>query len=153
MPQLELRLPPPLIAVLTGLLMWISANWLAQPGFNDLTANVLGYGFCAIGALLLVPSILSFRTFTTTINPTRPEQSSQLITTGVFGISRNPIYLGMLLLLIGWWFWVSNLISLLLVVVFFAYMTRFQIIPEERALQSIFGERFASYRKRVRRWI
>ena len=153
MPQLELRLPPPLVAAITGLLMWVFATLFAPFDFTGETSRFLAYGFSAVGSVLLIPAILAFITFKTTINPTPPEQSVQLITTGIFRLSRNPIYLGLLLMLVGWGIWLATPIALVVATLFPLLMTRFQIIPEERALETLFGEQFLAYKQRVRRWI
>lgn len=88
------------------------------------------------------------------MNPTKPDHASVLITAGIYGISRNPMYLGFLALLIGWSMYLANAVALILVPIgFVAYMDHFQIAPEERALQSLFGDAYTSYARRVRRWL
>ena len=89
----------------------------------------------------------------TTVNPFRPHQTSALVTSGVFRLSRNPIYLAFLLLLIGWALFLANLWALLLSPLFVRYMSRFQIKKEEGALESLFGQRYLDYKKRVRCWL
>ena len=100
--------------------------------------GILGIS-CDLGGLI------SFRIGKTTINPLRPETSSNLIITGIYRITRNPMYLGMAIILTGWAVYLSNLILLVWVVGFIAYITRFQVQPEERALDTLFGEEFAIY--------
>ncbi len=88
------------------------------------------------------------------MNPTKPDQASVLITAGIYGISRNPMYLGFLALLIGWSLYLANAVALILVPIgFVAYMNRFQIAAEERALKALFGDEYVSYARRVRRWL
>jgi len=76
-----------------------------------------------------------------------------MVDTGVYKISRNPMYLGLGLLLIAFVFYLKAIASLLVVVLFMIYMTRFQIFPEERAMIELFGDEYIDYMKRVRRWI
>jgi len=104
----------------------------------------LGIGFTAV---------LQFRKAQTTINPVNPESSSSLVATGIFSKTRNPMYLGVLLILTAWAIYLANPFTVIGLVVFVLYITRFQIIPEERVLTGIFGKDFKDYCSRVRRWI
>jgi len=83
----------------------------------------------------------------------KPQSSSVLVVSGVYKLTRNPMYLGFLLVLLGWAVFLSNVLAFLLLQAFIAYMNRFQIEPEERALASLFGQDFADYKSRVRRWL
>jgi protein-S-isoprenylcysteine O-methyltransferase Ste14 len=107
---------------------------------------------CAGGVLMLV-AVISFVLAKTTINPMRPEGASRLITTGIYRLSRNPIYLADVLLLAAWAVWLGSLVSLVLIAAFVGYIHHFQILPEERALRQIFGENYTAYCSRVRRWL
>ncbi len=150
---LELKVPPPVVLLLVALTMWIAARW--APAFAvDLPARTaIASGFALVGVGLGVAGVLRFRRAGTTVNPMRPGSTSSLVDSGVYRFSRNPIYLGDLLVLIGWAAWLSNGLSLLLAVAFVAYINRFQIEPEERALAELFGADFNAYRSKVRRWI
>jgi protein-S-isoprenylcysteine O-methyltransferase Ste14 len=106
-----------------------------------------------IGAFFFVASGMSFIKAKTTVNPMTPDETSSLVTSGIYKHTRNPMYLGCLFILIGWGLFLSNLYSLALSVGFVPYMNRFQILPEERALESIFGAEFLAYKERVRRWL
>ena len=107
---------------------------------------VLGFVTAGVG-------IVAFLWFETTVNPHHPERSSTLVTSGVFALTRNPMYLGLALLLAAWAFRLGSLPSLIFVSVFMAYLQRFQIEPEERQMQASFGEEFEGYARRVRRWL
>ena len=107
---------------------------------------VVGLGFDLLG-------LIAFRASRTTINPLRPERSTALVTGGVYRVTRNPMYVGMALLLLAWAVYLSSLLPFAGPAVFVLYITCFQIQPEERALQAIFGEDFARYAARVRRWL
>ena len=95
----------------------------------------------------------SFRRAKTTVNPMKPDSASSLVVSGIYDLTRNPMYLGFLVILVGWAFFLSNALGFIFLPLFVLYMNRFQIEPEERALASVFGEAFASYRSRVRRWL
>jgi protein-S-isoprenylcysteine O-methyltransferase Ste14 len=132
--------------------MWLATYWLK-------TVDVLGIlrwpmiaVFLALG--LLAP--IAARQFTrakTSVNPLNISKASSLLTTGVFAWSRNPMYLAMACILIAWALFLSVAWTLLGPVLFVAFITRFQIVPEERVLADKFGAEYAAYRERVRRWI
>lgn len=118
------------------------------------TGNLLTAALPALlGAALGVAGIKAFVHAKTTADPRRPHQTSTLVTSGIYRYTRNPMYLGLLLILTSWGLYLGNLLSGLFLVVFIAYMTRYQIIPEERLLQEKFGDKFRNYRAAVRRWV
>jgi protein-S-isoprenylcysteine O-methyltransferase Ste14 len=108
---------------------------------------------CAAGAAIALGGVLSFVRAKTTVNPLKPESSAALVSTGVYSFTRNPMYLGMALVLLAWAAYLYSIWALAGPALFAGYITRFQIVPEERALGGLFGDRFASYKKRVRRWL
>ena len=111
-------------------------------------------GAFVIAALVIgIWAVVDFRRAKTTVNPLKPEAASTLVVRGLFRWTRNPMYLAMLLLLLGWACLLSNWAALAILPLFVIYMNRFQIGPEERALQARFGAEFDHYRKRVRRWL
>jgi protein-S-isoprenylcysteine O-methyltransferase Ste14 len=133
--------------------MWLLAQ--VTPGF-DLPAalRVTALAACATAAVALgLAAVQSFRRARTTVNPLSPHACSVLVTSGVFRFSRNPMYLALFLALAGWGLYLANVFALLLAFAFVLYMDRFQIRPEERVLQRAFGQAFADYRRRVRRWL
>ena len=113
----------------------------------------LGIFVITIGFLLSIISIKSFIDNKTTINPLNLKKSTYLVTSGVFRFSRNPMYLGMLLFLLGTAIILNIIGGLIISILFIFYMNFFQIIPEEKALQNLFGKNYRNYRKTVRRWI
>jgi protein-S-isoprenylcysteine O-methyltransferase Ste14 len=153
MHRLELKIPPVVGVFIFAALMGFTArhapafNWRI-PGRPGLSAFVAFTGL-AIGAA----AAFLCRRARTTLDPTRPAAASALITSGVFGRSRNPIYVGMLLLLLAWALHIGNLLAFLFLPGFVLYMNRFQIIPEEKFLLSRFGDAFSAYQSRVRRWL
>jgi len=149
---LELKVPPPLVALVTGLLMWLAAKLvppLALPGVARIAVAVV---FAGVGVGLAMSGVLTFRRAKTTVNPTTPAAASALVRTGVFRFTRNPMYLGLLLCLVAWAIILSSVLALLIAPLFVVYMNRFQIAPEERALAALFGDNFAAYKRDVRRW-
>jgi protein-S-isoprenylcysteine O-methyltransferase Ste14 len=104
------------------------------------------------GGAVALAGVLAFRRARTTVNPLRPDSASQLVVAGIYRHTRNPMYLGMALWLLAWGLWLDVPPALLGVPAFVLYLNRFQIAPEERALQALFGADFAGYCARVRRW-
>ena len=153
MKSLEVKIPPPAVAAAIALAMWGTsrlAPLLEIPGVWRLgtAAAILlaGIGFSAGG-------VLAFRRARTTLNPTKPEQASSLVRSGVYRITRNPMYVGLLCVLVAWAVFLSSAWALLGPVVYVLYIGRFQIAPEERALAALFGSEFADYQAKVRRWL
>lgn len=150
---LELKVPPVLVGAIAAVLMWLTA-WalpavnLALPG--RLPATILA---ALAGGVFAVAGIVEFRRARTTANPLKPANASSLVRGGIYKLSRNPMYFGMALLLLGWGIYLANPVCLAVLFAFVAYMNRFQILPEEKALEALFGEEFAAYRKSVPRWI
>lgn len=150
---LDLKVPPLAAVVLTAALMWLGAKALPSSGFALPGRPWLAGGIATAGALVACLGVVSFRRARTTVNPLHPENATALVTSGVYRWTRNPMYLGFLLLLLGWTAWLSNAAALVLLSGFVVFLDRFQIRPEERALESRFGGEFAAYRARVRRWL
>tara|TARA_B110000967_G_C18890821_1_gene567245 strand:- start:2157 stop:2525 length:369 start_codon:yes stop_codon:yes gene_type:complete len=107
---------------------------------------ITGFGFAISG-------MVSFRAASTTVNPLQPDQASALVTSGVYRITRNPMYIGLATVLIGWSTFLGAPLGLVGVVGFMAYIQHFQIIPEEQALVRLFGAEFEAYQASVRRWL
>ncbi len=105
------------------------------------------------GAAFLVPAVVSFILHNTTVNPRSPSNATSLVTSGVFNISRNPMYVGMLFQLLAFVLWLGELSALFAAVIFFISIDRFQIRSEEQSLRKKFGEAFTEYAKRVPRWL
>jgi protein-S-isoprenylcysteine O-methyltransferase Ste14 len=150
---LALKFPPLGLVVIAAALMWIASS--ASPIFDVVlpAKSFLAAGLALIGALTCVSGIVSFRHSKTTVNPMKPEEASSLVTSGIYKYTRNPMYLGFVLLLLGWAALLSNLAALALLPAFIVYITSFQIMPEEHALASLFPHAYPAYRARVRRWI
>ena len=106
-----------------------------------------------VGACFDVAGLLAFRKAKTTVNPLAPNRSTAVVSTGVYRITRNPMYLGMALILLGLALYLASPWALLGPLVFAAFITRFQIQPEERALTARFGAAYTAYCTQVRRWL
>ncbi|MBW8192412.1 isoprenylcysteine carboxylmethyltransferase family protein [Neiella marina] len=155
---LELKLPPVLLVVIAAGLIVISPAFSYFESVNQarqmsswmpLTAT----GLMALGIIVAITGVYQFRQYQTTVNPVNPHHASSLVTTGIYRFSRNPMYLGMLIALLGWSAWWQQPFGLIITQLFNLYMSRFQIIPEERALQGQFGLQFDEYCQQTRRWL
>ena len=153
MQALELKVPPVALTAIFALLMWVitvsvPAFALALP-WRTAIALVLfsaGFGIACAG-------VLAFRGARTTVNPVTPEATTAMVTSGVYRVSRNPMYVGFLLALIGWAAFLSHALAFALLPFFVLYVNRFQIVPEERVLADKFGGQFHQYKRSVRRWV
>ena len=151
--SLENRIPPPLVGAIVAVFMWsISALGPRLP-IAPWVSYLLTALFAAAGLTFDLLGILAFRASRTTINPLKPERASALVTGGVYRVTRNPMYVGLALLLLAWASYLSALLPFAGPVLLVLWITRFQIRPEERVLQGIFGEAYSSYAARVRRWL
>jgi protein-S-isoprenylcysteine O-methyltransferase Ste14 len=150
---LELKIPPPAVALITALLMWLLSRAAPALGFTFPARSVFAICLAAIGVATAISGVVTFRRARTTLNPMKPESSSALVNWGVYSVTRNPMYLGLLLVLTSWAIFLSNALSFLFLPAFVLYINRFQIVPEELALTSLFGQSFAAYQSRVRRWL
>lgn len=151
--NLELKVPPVALAIIFAGAMWGASAQFPLLAFELPWRLAVTAGFVCFGVVLLIAGVVAFRRGSTTVNPTRPAATSKVVSTGIYAVSRNPMYLGLLLVLTGWAAFLGHILALLLVPAFVAYMNRFQITPEERALSSKFGPEFTAYRRSVRRWL
>jgi len=150
---LELRVPPPAAVLLAAALMWLADDLLPALEVDVPAPGLFTALLIALGILVGALAIVQFRRAGTTVNPTRPDESAALVTSGVYRFSRNPMYVADVLLLAAWAAWLANLAALVPIALFIAYMNRFQIVPEERALEARYGAAYADYRRLVRRWL
>lgn len=151
--SLELKVPPVLVVAIAALLMWAAA-WLLPALAIALPGRVpAAIAAVLVGFLCTAAGVVEFRRARTTVNPLKPRDASSLVAGGIYRLTRNPMYLGFALALLGWGVFLANPVSIAVLFLFVAYMNRFQIVPEERALEALFGDAFAAYRSKVRRWI
>jgi protein-S-isoprenylcysteine O-methyltransferase Ste14 len=153
MKALENRIPPPVVGAVLGAAMWATAGLVPRWPVDDDVRIVITALLVAIGLGFDVLGLIAFRKARTTVNPLHPERATAVVSAGVYRITRNPMYVGMLCLLLAWAAFLAAPLALIGPVLFVLYITRFQIIPEERALSERFGESFAAYTRQVRRWL
>lgn len=149
---LETRIPPLVVVAILAAAMWGAR--LAVPALTTRYGNLwVALVLLAVGVGVMEAGAREFRRARTTVNPLHPEKATAIVDTGIFRLTRNPMYLGMLLMLCAWVTYLANLVTLAGPVLFVLYMNLFQIIPEERALLQRFGEPYRAYLGRARRWI
>jgi protein-S-isoprenylcysteine O-methyltransferase Ste14 len=151
--NLEFRLPPPFVALATVLIMWPLSHLF--PITDALGSARIPVAMCLaiLGVAFAGSGAMQFKRVQTTLNPRKPEEVSILVTNGVYRITRNPMYVGLMLILLGWSAFLASPVSLGGVVAFIAYINQFQIIPEERILLEKFGDEYQKYLAGSRRWI
>jgi protein-S-isoprenylcysteine O-methyltransferase Ste14 len=147
------KIPPPIILLLSGIAMW----FIAHSGFACTIANpvalIMAIILAAIGIFVSVSAIRRFKAVETTISPLQPDSATSLVHHGVFSRTRNPMYVGLFLVLLGWAVWLQSLSNGIVLIAFVLCLTELQIKPEEAALRKIFGQGYVDYCKQVRRWI
>lgn len=153
MKMLENRLPPPLLTMIVAIAMWATARGFA-PIPIDPILHVSVTALCSLVALAFGGSgVAEFRRRRTTIDPVNIDQASQVVTSGIYRLTRNPMYVGLTGLLTTWAIWLAVPWTFLGPVFFALFINRFQIRPEERVMAARFGPDYAAYRQRVRRWL
>ena len=150
--RLDLKVPPPAVAALCALLMWTATRQFPGLEFENPVRSFASGSLAMAGLFFDIAGFLAFQDRQTTINPFNPAGTTVLVQHGIYRFTRNPMYVGQLLLLSSWAVWLSHFAALIGLPVFVAYLTRFQIIPEERILAAKFGEAYSNYAKRARRW-
>ena len=153
MHMLETKVPPPLIALALALGMWLLAPASSALELSLAVRIALATLLASVGTGLGIAGLISFRRARTTVNPLRPERTSTLVATGIYRFTRNPMYLGMLVGLLSVAAYLASPWTLIGPAVFFAYMNRWQITPEESVLEAKFGTSYLEDKRRVRRWI
>jgi len=151
--SLELKINPPLQMLISTVLIYATASILPISATLLEYKWLLGGTFLCIGLFFNVAGGALFSSAKTTGNPNKPEMAASLVTSGIYRISRNPMYVGLIFLLLAWATWLGSVFSLVIIVIFQQYMTRFQIIPEERALTKKFTGKYHDYFRQVRRWL
>jgi len=146
-------IPPPVVALCAGALMWLVSLVVAPMEVPTLWRMGAAFSLAAIGFCFDLAGVLHFVRARTTINPRKPAAASSLVSAGVYRLTRNPMYLGLLFILLGWAAFLSNVAALLVTPLFVLYINRFQIVPEERILAAKFGAQFAAYKASAHRWL
>lgn len=152
---LEHRVPPPVVALLCALLAWGLDRAVpeARLGLPHNLPLAVGLATALLGVALDAWALWTFRGHRTTPSPLAPQRTRLVVQAGPYALSRNPMYLGLALQLLGAAIWLGNPLALVAPVLFVAWVTRWQIWPEERVLREKFGPDYERYCARVRRWL
>ena len=148
---METKIPPPIVTLVFGLSIYFSRGVFQVVEIKY--SFYIGIPLLMLGFVILISAVRLFRKDKTTVNPLSPEQATKLVTDGIFKYSRNPMYLGMALVLSSIAVFFNLIGGIILISLFCAYITKFQIIPEERAMRDLFLGDFDKYTKVTRRWI
>lgn len=151
--SLKLKIPPPVQGLIWGLIMWGVAQVMSGWNHTFSGQKYVGFALIFVGLSIEFISAAAFFRQKTTVNPLKPENATSLVSSGLYKISRNPMYLGLLTLLSGWAVILGNPVNIAALAAFVAGMNWLQIIPEEKHLTRKFGQSYKDYKRRVRRWI
>ena len=150
---MKLKVPPVIVMAITVFLMWVIEKYLPveflafnAPKWIIILTSILGIACIVLG-------VIQFSVKKTTVNPHKPEDSTSLVSSGIYSISRNPMYLGMAILLLAETVYLGSLFGPLWIIGFMLFINQFQIKPEEKALRDLFGSAFEEYCRRTRRWL
>lgn len=153
MSNLSLRVPPLAVFAIAATLIWLAGLWLPMWAWPTLIRSLLASLLALSGLLIALVGVRAFRQARTTIHPQHPERVSSLVSNGIYSRTRNPMYLGMLLVLTAIAVWIGQPAGFVVLPVFVWYLTRYQIVAEEQAIAAHFGQQYLDYCQRVRRWI
>ena len=153
MNALELKIPPPVVALLLAGAMWLISIFMPAIEVSTLVGMPVAVTIALMGGGFSLGGVIAFRRVRTTVNPMKPANASSLVTGGIYRVTRNPMYVGLLFVLVAWAVFLAVPWALIAPVAFVAYITRFQITPEERVLASLFGQAYSDYKAWVRRWL
>lgn len=148
-----LKIPPVITVLLLGSMMWTTTRVFPDWRMVLPAGQIFAAGLALTGVVIAVAGVISFRRAKTTVNPLQPSAASTLVIAGIYRFTRNPMYLGMLLVLLGWAVFLGNPLALIFPVAYIPLMNCLQIIPEEKALSAKFGSAFTKYQSQVRRWL
>ncbi len=148
---MKTKIPPPILALVMIGLIYLSSLLIVPTTFNY--QSLLSGLVLILGLACVLPSFRLFARYKTTITPLKPSNSTALVTEGLYRYSRNPMYLGLLLITMASTIWFGTWLGIIINIVFIFLINFLQIIPEEEALLEIFGEEYEEYKKSVRRWI
>lgn len=151
--NLELKVPPVIVMFIFMVLMYFVSNLFSSFNVDFLFQTFLSVETFVSGLAVIIAGVYIFKIQETTVNPLIPESSSKLVMNGIYKFTRNPMYLGMAIILFALFIFLGNILNLINIVLFILYMNKYQIIPEEKVLEKLFGDEFISYKSKVRRWL
>lgn len=149
--EMKLKIPPPILGILFYGFLYFSKDYLPKMSFSygvEVSTFVI-----ILGVIIDLLAMKEFRKHKTTLTPLHPEKTTFIVTTGIFNYSRNPMYLGLVLILLGISVRVNLVGGIVILPLFVFYLSYFQIIPEEKVLEIKFGDEYLNYKRRVRRWL
>ena len=150
--KLKHRIPPPVVTSISALIMWALAEIFPQ-AVAAKSSSTLALIFSAVGLVFAGAGMAAFAQQKTTVNPLDLQNTTALVTHGIYRVTRNPMYVGMLFLLFGWALYLANILSMLWLAPWVVYMSHMQIAPEEQAMEALFGDEYRAYCQQVRRWL
>lgn len=150
--KLALKIIPPVQVIISAGLMYGFANYLPQYHFTLVIRWPMILLLIVAAATIGILALYDFHKHQTTFHPHTPEKTSTVVDSGVFAYSRNPMYLSMVITLIALVIYFQNYSCFVILPLFIWYITRFQIIPEEQMLTTLFPDDYSKYCQKVRRW-
>lgn len=151
--SLELKVPPVIQVLFISAMMWAISLFSLETLMVIPGSLWIAGCLWLMGGLVSLFGVIAFRQVKTTVDPRVPDRTSHLVIVGIYQWSRNPMYLGFVIFLIGWAIFLSNILSFFLIPIFVFYITHFQIKPEERFMLEKFADEYEAYSTKVRRWI
>jgi len=153
MHHLETKIPPPVVMVIFGLIMWVITQFTTSFTIAATLQWSLVTALFLSGVFFGTAGLVSLNRAKTTINPLKPDSASSLVSSGIFSRTRKPMYIALTMALCSLVVYLASAWTFIAVIAFVFHITRFQIQPEERAMMKLFGEEFTAYKNRVRRWV
>tara|TARA_B100000989_G_scaffold203175_1_gene153771 strand:+ start:1081 stop:1536 length:456 start_codon:yes stop_codon:yes gene_type:complete len=147
---LNTKIPPPLVTVMCIGIIYLFESKIEYSNYD---LKVVGIIFLILGLIIILSAVLKFIKAKTTVDPSRPYKTSNLVMSGIYNITRNPMYLGMLFLIMSYSMYNNNIVGCIVIPIFIFYINKFQIEPEEIEMRRKFGESFENYCKKVNRWL
>ncbi len=144
---------PPVQLLIAAALMWLIRTYLPFGLLRGAWQFPAALALGIVGSGLILICGVAFLRARTTVHPTHPEETSALLIDGLYCVSRNPMYLGLLLILLAWGVHLGSLPAFVPALLFVGYITKYQIVYEELALEKNFGDVYRQYKAKVRRWI
>ena len=148
---MKTKIPPPIIALMCIAINYLSTHFINPFKFPNI--EIIGVFILLAGLVTAFLGYLLFKKYKTTVNPINPEETTSLVTTGIFSITRNPMYLGLFFVICSTVLFFGSWFGIIILIFFVWYINKFQIIPEEETMKKKFGNKYNEYKKNVRRWI
>jgi len=150
-PNISPLVHPPIVALMFIVIAYFLGRFVPLPLVVPGILRSIGLVLTFVGFLLGIGAFMEFRKARTTLDP--HGSSKQVVTSGIYRFTRNPIYLGFLLMVIGLPL-NSGLYWGIVMAPFYVFIMNGLIIQHEEAyLERKFGETYTSYTSRVRRWL